>query len=273
MKRAQTSALIQSRGFKFHPYTAMSKLTNLPVSSVCPQGRSHEHLKVSEDKAKCLLFTHTHTHPFFFPSFPLFRSTSLALSSSFSYPASNPSANPGSSSFRISPESPPTSLHVCFCHCGPALSSPAWTRTATSALTPHSLSFPYWSQVLPLLCSQPPRAPIPLRVNIQVPPTPQPTRPCTTCPTPPYPHWHSLSLVPTLLQPWGPILSSSTTRGTSGHLHWLCPLPGPLFPKSYTWLPSSVCINLTSLFASYSDILFSIVLFFQPILYCITIII
>lgn len=104
MKRAQTSALIQSRGFKFHPYTAMSKLTNLPVSSVCPQGRSHEHLKVSEDKAKCLLFTHT--HPFFFPSFPLFRSTSLDLSSSFSYPASNPSANPGSSSFRISPESP-----------------------------------------------------------------------------------------------------------------------------------------------------------------------
>lgn len=272
MKRAQTSALIQSRGFKFHPYTAMSKLTNLPVSSVCPQGRSHEHLKVSEDKAKCLLFTHTHT-PFLLSILSFIQKHQPCSQLFFLIPCIQSISKPWQLFLQNLSRIPPTSLHVCFCHCGPALSSPAWTRTATSALTPHSLSFPYWSQVLPLLCSQPPRAPIPLRVNIQVPPTPQPTRPCTTCPTPPYPHWHPLSLIPTLLQPWGPILSSSTTRGTSGHLHWLCPLPGPLFPKSYTWLPSSVCINLTSLFASYSDILFSIVLLFQPILYCITIII
>lgn len=146
MKRAQTSALIQSRGFKFHPYTAMSKLTNLPVSSVCPQGRSHEHLKVSEDKAKCLLFTHTHTlssfHPFLYSEAPALLS---ALLSHTLHPIHQQTlaALPSESL-----QNPP--------YFSPCLLLPLWTSLIIPSLDQNSHLCPHPSQpVLPILESGP----------------------------------------------------------------------------------------------------------------------
>lgn len=78
-----------------------------------PSGGPRRHLKNNKDKAK-FLFVNTHNQlsplfPFFSSSyllsFPWARSTSLAVDSSVSHPASDLSAQPGSSAFRIPPES------------------------------------------------------------------------------------------------------------------------------------------------------------------------
>lgn len=147
MKRAQTSALIQSRGFKFHPYTAMSKLTNLPVSSVCPQGRSHEHLKVSEDKAKCLLFTHTHT-PFLLSILSFIQKHQPCSQLFFLIPCIQSISKPWQLFLQNLSRIPP--------YFSPCLLLPLWTSLIIPSLDQNSHLCPHPSQpVLPILESGP----------------------------------------------------------------------------------------------------------------------